>query len=90
MGKAVRHHRVAAALQRELEPFERITRLLALVIVPGDEAGLIEVVRVARVVLESAYFRIGDLVRRLVMQVGTDPRARDVDGNGRKLAATLG
>ena len=78
MGEAMGDHRITAALQRQLEPFQRFAEGFRLVIVPGDKAGLVGIAGAARIVLEGFQLRAGHFVFALIVQIGADAHACDV------------
>ena len=88
MGKPVRDHRVASALQRQFEPFERVAETLRLVMMPGDKTRLVGILHAARIFLKATKFSRRNRLGPLVMQKGGDARTRNVDSDRLKLAAT--
>ena len=87
MRETMRDHRVAAPLERDLEPVERVAERLGLVIVPGDQTRLVRIFFFLGVGLENLELRIRYLLGTFVVQIGADARAHDVDHDRRELAA---
>lgn len=85
----MRHHRVAAAGDGLLEPFERLAELAALVGVPAEQPRLARVAALAGIGLEGGQVGERRGLCRLVVQEGGDAGPGDVEADRVELGSAL-